>query len=259
MLLTWTLFLVFPRQGSTVPESFSSRDAEVLSQLPLFMRESFTFVLTRKSANNTDVLEEITDDLVHAQGFAASRAALEQVHLKEVHARELKYYNMLLWRKQNVPLQPITAVTGFGSFGDPDGYNAFVPSEYYLSSVWCDVMQNRPVAKLGKLVQGVEGEVRVLVEVATVATESAERFWSSDPCPKGRDYATAHSTKYFVTPSGTFDYSVSAVSHGGPVPACYSRSTPSTQIFWLNPVISRNAGLGSCFAICANRASTEKC
>ena len=174
MSLTWTLFLAFTRQGSTVPASFSSWDAGVLSQLPLFVRESFPFVLTRKSAIHVDVLEEITDNLVHAKGFAASRAALEQAHLKEFHAKELKYYNMLLWRKQNVLLQPVTAVRDFGSFGDPDGYNGFVPSEHYLSSVWCDVMQKRPVAKLDKLVQGVEGEVRVLVEVSAVATEFAE-------------------------------------------------------------------------------------
>ena len=174
MSLTWTLFLAFTRQGSTVPESFSSWDAGVLSQLPLFVRESFPFVLTRKSAIHVDVLEEITDNLVHAKGFAASRAALEQAHLKEFHAKELKYYNMLLWRKQNVLLQPVTTVRDFGSFRDPDGYNGFVPSEHYLSSVWCDVMQKRPVAKLDKLVQGVEGEVRVLVEVAAVATEFAE-------------------------------------------------------------------------------------
>ena len=123
---------------------------------------------------------------MHTKGFAASRAALEQAHLKKFHARKLKYYNMLLWRKQNVLLQPITAVRDIGSFIDPDGYNGFVPSEHYRSSVWCDVMQNRPVAKLDNLVQGVEGEVRVLAEVATVAPESAEKFWSSDPSPKGR-------------------------------------------------------------------------
>ena len=196
MLLTWTLFLVFPRQGSTVPESFSSWDAGVLSQLPLLVRESFPFVLTQKSAIHADVLEEITDNLVHAKGFPASRAALEQAHLKDFHARELKYYNMLLWRKQNGLLQPITAVSDFGSFGDPDGYNGFVPSENYLSSVWCDVMKNRPVAKLDKLAQGVESEVRVLVEVATVATESAEKFCSSDPCPKGR--VVRDSTFHFI-------------------------------------------------------------
>ena len=76
MSLTWTLFLAFTRQGSTVTESFPSWDAGVLSQLPLFVRESFPFVLTRKSAIHVDVLEEITDNLVHAKGFATSRAAL---------------------------------------------------------------------------------------------------------------------------------------------------------------------------------------
>ena len=143
-------------------------------------------VLTRKPAIHADVLEEITDNFVHAKGFAASRTASEQAHLKEFYAGELKYYSMLLWRKQNVLLQPITAVRDFGSFSDPDGNNGFLPSEHYLSSVWCDGMQNRPVAKLDKLMQGVEGEMRVLVEVATVATEAAEKYWSSEPCPKGR-------------------------------------------------------------------------
>ena len=46
---------------------------------------------------------------------------------------------------------------------------------------------------------------------------------------------TAHFPKYFVTPSGTFDYSFSAVSHGGPVPACCSRSTLLAQFFFVEP------------------------
>ena len=125
-------------------------------------------MLTRKSAIHLDVLQELTDNLIHGKGFAASRAALEQAHLKEFHARELNYYNMLLWRKQNVLLESVTTMRDFGSFGDPDGYNGFVLSENYLSSVWSNVMQNRPVAKLGKLVQGVEGEVRMCASVSAV-------------------------------------------------------------------------------------------
>eukprot|EP00903_Cladosiphon_okamuranus_P019959 g18342.t1 len=139
-----------------VPESFSSWDSEVLKLLPLFVRESFPFILTRKSAIHLDVLEELTDNLVNGKGFAASRAALEQAHQKTFHTRELKYYNMLLWRRQNVVL-PTTA-RDFGSFSDPDGYDGFVPSTHYLSSSWCDGMQSRPVAKIDKLVRGVEGE-----------------------------------------------------------------------------------------------------
>lgn len=157
---TATLFFFFTRQGSTVPESFSSWDAGVLEQLPLYVQESFPFVLTRKSAIHEDVVAEITDNLLHGKGFAASRAALEQAHLKEFHAKELKYYSMLVWRKQNVLLH--TEAKDFGSFGDRDGYNGFIPSEHYLSSVWCDVMQKRPVAKLDNLVKGVEGEVRMV-------------------------------------------------------------------------------------------------
>ena len=162
MLLTWTLFLVFPHQGSTVPEKLSGWDVGGLSQLPLFVRESFPFVLTRKSAIHADVLEDITDNLVHAKGFAESRAALKQAHLKNFHARKLTYYKMLHWREQNVLLQPITAVRDFGSFGDHDGYNGFVSPERCLSSVWRDVMQNRPVAKLDVLQRIRAGSLRVV-------------------------------------------------------------------------------------------------
>lgn len=103
-----------------------------MAQLPLFVREIFPCVLTRKSAVHLDVMEEVTDNLVHAKGFAASRAALEQAHRKEFHAKELKYYNMLLWRKQNLLLRSATTDRPFGSFDDPDRYNGFVPSAHYF-------------------------------------------------------------------------------------------------------------------------------
>lgn len=154
------VFMQFPAiQNAKVPENFRSWDVGVMAQLPLFVQESFRFILTHKSAVHLDVMEELTDNLVHAKGFAASRAALEQAHRKEVHARELRYYSMLVWRKQNLLLQSAATERPFGSFDDPDGYNGFVPSAHYLSSVWTDMMQTRPVAKLDKLVQGVEGEV----------------------------------------------------------------------------------------------------
>lgn len=96
MPLSPSLFFACAHQDEKVLESFSSWDADVLELLPLFVRESFPFVLTRKSGMHLDVLEEITDNLLHAKGFAACRAALEQAHQKEFHARELKYYNMLM-------------------------------------------------------------------------------------------------------------------------------------------------------------------
>lgn len=142
-----------------VPETFQSWDPKVLEQLPLFVRESFPFFLTRKSAIHLDVIAEITDNLMHAKGFAASYGALLQAHLKKFHDAELKYYNMLLWRKEN-QLVEAREERGFGSFEDPDGYNGFVPSSHYLSSVWLELMQIKPVAKLDRLVKGVNGEVR---------------------------------------------------------------------------------------------------
>ena len=47
----------------------------------------------------------------------------------------------------------------FGSFEDADGYNGFSPSEHYLSTVWCERMQQSRAARLDKHVNGVQGEV----------------------------------------------------------------------------------------------------
>ncbi|CAN0044641.1 unnamed protein product, partial [Hapterophycus canaliculatus] len=120
--------------------------------LPLFVRESFPFVLSHKAAIHRDVVEELTDNLVHAKGFSAPRAALEQAHHRTFHAKDLKYCTILLWRRQIVfrRLATHTAERAVGSFDDPEGYNGFVPSEHYLSSMWSesscsreDVIQQR--------------------------------------------------------------------------------------------------------------------
>ena len=112
----------------------------------------------------------------------------------EFHARELKYCSMLLWRKQNVLLQSVTIEMEFGSFGDADGYNGFVPSKGYLSSVSSDAMQNRPVAKLDKLVQGVEGEVSVCAEVLAVRKKVEDFF-----CEKLRKGNVVLESKWYIS------------------------------------------------------------
>lgn len=89
--LTRTSSCVFPLcdQNSKVPESFPIRDAGVMAQLSLFVRENFPFVLTHRSAAHMCVMEDVTYNLVHGKGFGASRTALEQAHRKEFHAIDL--------------------------------------------------------------------------------------------------------------------------------------------------------------------------
>ncbi|CAN0362658.1 unnamed protein product [Pylaiella littoralis] len=76
-------------KNSKVPESFPIRDAGVMAQLSLFVRENFPFVLTHRSAAHMCVMEDVTYNLVHGKGFGASRTALEQAHRKEFHAIDL--------------------------------------------------------------------------------------------------------------------------------------------------------------------------
>lgn len=105
-----------------------------------------------------DVVHELSDNLVHGKGLSASSEALAQAHLKRFHDCELRYYNMRLWERGTV-FSMHGPEKGFGVFADPNGYNGFYPSPYYLSAVWTEWMQRRPVAKLDRLVKGVEGEV----------------------------------------------------------------------------------------------------
>lgn len=138
--------------------TFQGWDADVRILLPLYVQESFPFLLTRKSAIHRDVMAEVTDNLMHAKGFKASSKALQQAHRREFHAAELKYYNMLLWRRAEQ--LGSGAEGGFGSFEDVDGYNGSFPSAHYLSTVWSKQMQQTNVAKLDKHVKGMHGEVR---------------------------------------------------------------------------------------------------
>ncbi|CAN0078702.1 unnamed protein product, partial [Pylaiella littoralis] len=61
-----------------VPVTFQGWDANVRILLPLYVQESFPFLLTRKSAVHRDVMAEVTDNLMHAKGFKASSKALQQ-------------------------------------------------------------------------------------------------------------------------------------------------------------------------------------
>lgn len=49
----------------------------------------------------------------------------------------------------------------FGTFDAPDGYSGFFPSPHYLSTAWAEFMQKRSVARVDKVVKGVEAEGRL--------------------------------------------------------------------------------------------------
>lgn len=102
-----------------VPVTFQGWDADVRMLLPLYVQESFPFLLTRKSAIHRDVIAEVTDNLIHAKGFKASSKSLQQAHRQKFHSAELNYYNMLLWRRA----EQLDSGTedGFGSFEDVKG------------------------------------------------------------------------------------------------------------------------------------------
>ena len=106
----------------------------MLSQLPLFVQDSFPFFLTRKSGIHRDLIAEVSDNVVHAKSIAASAEALAQAHLKRFHDAELRYYNMLLWSRKTA-LSQATTESGFGCFDHPDGYDGFFPSANYLTTV----------------------------------------------------------------------------------------------------------------------------
>ena len=146
-------------------EIFRGWDAGVLEQLPLFLQESFPFLLTKRSAIDLAIVREMRDDLVHSKGFKATAEALRQSHLQAYHQSHMKYLNQVQWNDYNKTADgreaPAKDALEFGAFDDPNGYDGFTPSAHYLRTVWDESQQVRHVARLDKFVSGVEGEVRV--------------------------------------------------------------------------------------------------
>ena len=120
-------------------------------------------MLTHKSAVHKDVVADLVDNLVHGKGFKASKEALEQAHLAEFHNTKSSYYNKLLWDIEGLggTVAKKPEPKHFGSFDDPDGYNGFYPSDHFLKTVFLKYMEGCRVARLDKLVKGIEGEVKI--------------------------------------------------------------------------------------------------
>ena len=78
-------------------ETFRGWDAGVLEQLPLFLQESFPFLLTKRSAIDLAIIREMRDDLVHSKGFKATVETLRQSRLQAYHQSHMKYLNHVLW------------------------------------------------------------------------------------------------------------------------------------------------------------------
>ena len=145
-------------------ETFRGWDAGVLEQLPLFLQESFPFLLTKRSAIDLAIVREMRDDLVHSKGFKATAEALRQ-SLQAYHQSHMKYINQVLWndfyKTADGREAPAKDALEFEALDDPNGYDGFTPSAHYLRTVWDESQQVRHVARLDKFVSGVEGEVRV--------------------------------------------------------------------------------------------------
>ena len=137
----------------------------MLEQLPLFLQESFRFLLTKRSAIDLATVREMRDDLVHSKGVNATAEALRQSHLQAYHQSHMKYLNQVLWNDFYITADeikaPVKDALEFGAFDDPNGDDGFTPSAHYLRTVWDESQQIRHVSRLYKFVSGVEREVRV--------------------------------------------------------------------------------------------------
>ena len=152
-------------EDERVSETFRGWDAGVLEQLPLFLQESFSFLLTKRSAIDLAIIRKMRDDLVYSKGFKATAEALRQSHLQAYHQSHMKYLNQVLWndfyKTADGREAPAKDALEFGAFDAPNGYDGFTPSAHYLRTVWDESQQVRYVARLDKFVSGAEGNVRV--------------------------------------------------------------------------------------------------
>lgn len=148
-------------QEQKVPESFRAWDPAVLSQLPIYVQESFPFILTKKSAVHKDIVNDLRDNVVKGgKSFKACAEGIRQMHLVRYHDQEMRYYSKLLWDRKTPSVGIPVKEEVFSEFGNRRGYNGYSPSAHYLRSLWHQVQERRPVARLDKYVKGVKGEVR---------------------------------------------------------------------------------------------------
>lgn len=112
-------------------ETFRGWDAGVLEQLPLFLQESFPFLLTKRSAIDLAIVREMRDDLVHSKGFKATAEALRQSHLQAYYQSRMKYLNQVLlndfYKTADGREAPAKDALEFGAFDDPNGYTTASP------------------------------------------------------------------------------------------------------------------------------------
>ncbi|CAM9515444.1 unnamed protein product, partial [Sphacelaria rigidula] len=132
-------------------ESFRTWDPAVLTQLPMYVQESFPFILTKKSAVHKDIVNDLRDDVVRGgKSYRACSDGIGQMHLVRYHGQEMKYYSKLLWDRKIPSVGIPVKEEIFSEFGNRRYYNGFSPFAHYLRPLWTEVQERRPVAKLDK-------------------------------------------------------------------------------------------------------------
>ena len=80
--------------------------------------------------------------MVHGKGFTSAREAIQQAHLVRFYKLQVQYYDMLRHYASSTRIYTVQEKTildsppTFSKFDDSDDYNGFVPSSYYLETIW---------------------------------------------------------------------------------------------------------------------------
>ncbi|KAJ7434171.1 hypothetical protein FB451DRAFT_1379978 [Mycena latifolia] len=120
----------------------------LLDSIPAYLRLSFPAVLSRKTGLSRNVLAMLRVGNQHKMGPSGTRAMLYEMHTLRYNRLLLQYLESAFERErgletlESTSLQSTLHVYGsasyippFGDFANPQGYDGFVPSASYLTSM----------------------------------------------------------------------------------------------------------------------------
>jgi hypothetical protein len=85
-------------------QSFNAWDLAVVALMPLFVRESFPFVVTHKCIVQSSIIDRISTDAVHGMGFAHAADGLLVAHKRKYLRRAAQYYGLVDLFRQVITL-----------------------------------------------------------------------------------------------------------------------------------------------------------
>ncbi|KAJ7468909.1 hypothetical protein B0H11DRAFT_2284053 [Mycena galericulata] len=146
-IVAWAYYCRGGRANDGCKKHFHGWSKQLLESLPPYLQLAFPAILSRKSGVSRNVMNQLRVGNQHKMGPNGVRSLLLESHTLRFAILQNQYleavFEMVRGRQidltgqlqSNLDSFLAEKISGFGDFGDANGYAGFVPSERYLSSI----------------------------------------------------------------------------------------------------------------------------